>query len=327
MPTLLSGIKPTGTVHLGNYLGFFRPALRLTEERRLLFIADVHSLNTQLDPERLRSLSLDLAATFLALGVDPERDILYRQSDIPEIFEVACVLSAVTPKGAMNRAHAYKAAVAGNREAGRPDDDAVNMGLYTYPVLMSADILALGGDLVPVGRDQQQHVEIARDLAIAFNHRYGPVLRVPEVVVDERTATVPGTDGRKMSKSYDNVIPLFATPEELRRLIARIRTDSRGPGEPKDPDTCPVFSLHRNFATPAEVDDLRRRYLEGIGYAEAKAALLAAVDRELAPVRERYLALRADEAGLRRALDDGAGRAREVAGETVRAVRRAVGTG
>lgn len=328
MTTALSGIKPTGTLHLGNYLGMIRPALHLARrsDRSFYFIADYHALNTVRDPKALRSQTLDIAASLLALGLDPERTLLYRQSDVPETFELATVLAAFTAKGAMNRAHAYKAAVADNQAAGKPADEGVNMGLYTYPILMAADILLMQADLVPVGKDQAQHVEIARDVAEAFNGHFSPVLREPAAAIDESVETIPGLDGRKMSKSYGNLVPLFADHEELRRLVARIKTDSRRPEEPKDPDSCLVFGLYRQFATPEETCSLRARYLKGgMGYAEAKGLLADVIERELGPARERFLYLRGDDVGLREVLREGACQARVVARETMRSVRSAIG--
>jgi len=330
MTTAVSGVKPSGTLHLGNYLGMIRPALRLAarSDRSFYFIADYHALNTLRDAARLREFTLDVAASLLALGLDPGRTALYRQSDVPETFELATILSAVTPKGAMNRAHAYKAAVAANEAAGRQADEGVNMGLYTYPILMAGDILLVDGDLVPVGRDQVQHVEIARDLADAFNTTFGATLRPPAADVDPDVGVVPGLDGRKMSKSYGNTIPLFADPESRRRLVARIRTDSRRPEEPKDPATCLVFSLYRQFASEAEQESMGRRYREGmIGYAEAKACLEAAIECELGEAGERFRELRGDESRLRALLADGADRARGAAQATLSRVRDAVGTG
>jgi tryptophanyl-tRNA synthetase len=330
MTTAVSGVKPTGTLHLGNYLGMIRPALRLAarSDRSFYFIADYHALNTLRDAARLRDLTLDVAASLVALGLDPGRTALYRQSDVPETFELATVLSAVAPKGAMNRAHAYKAAVAANEAAGRPADDGVNMGLYTYPVLMAADILLVSGDRVPVGRDQVQHVEIARDLADAFNATFGATLRSPAADVDPEVEVVPGLDGRKMSKSYGNTIPVFVDPERRRRLVARIRTDSRRPEEPKEPAACLVFGLYRQFASEEERESMRRRYREGgIAYAEAKACVAAAMERELGEAGRRFRELRADDASLRAVLGDGADRARRVARATMARVREAVGTG
>jgi tryptophanyl-tRNA synthetase len=330
MTTALSGIKPTGTLHLGNYLGMIRPTLALAarSDRSLTFIADYHALNTMREPARLRDLTLDIAASLIALGLDPGRTRLYRQSDVPETFELATLLAAVTPKGAMNRAHAYKAAAAANEEAGRPVDDGVNMGLYTYPILMAADILLMDTDLVPVGRDQAQHVEIARDLGESFNSSFGPALRLPSAAIDPTVETIPGLDGRKMSKSYGNTIPLFVEPAELRRLVARIKTDSRRREEPKDPDTCLVFALFRQFASPDEQEGMRRRYISGgVGYAEAKAALVEVCERELGPARGRFREVRADEERLTNALSAGVDGARAVARATLTRAREAVGVG
>jgi tryptophanyl-tRNA synthetase len=307
-----------------------RPALRLAArtDRSFYFMADYHALNTVRDAVRLRDVTLDAAASLLALGLDPERTALYRQSDVPETFELATILSALAPKGAMNRAHAYKAAVAANEAAGRSADDGVNMGLYTYPILMAADILLVGGDLVPVGRDQVQHVEIARDLADVFNATFGTTLRPPNADVDPAVEVVLGLDGRKMSKSYGNTISLFLDPGSRRRLVARIRTDSRRPEEPKDPATCLVFGLYRQFASEDERESMSRRYREGgIGYAEAKDCLAAAIERELGAAGERFRELRADEASLRAALADGADRARRAARATIARAREAVGAG
>ena len=330
MTLALSGLKPTGVIHLGNYLGMMRPALQLAArtDRAALFVADYHALNTVRDGGRLASLTLDVAAAFVALGLDHSRDLLYRQSDVPEVLELATVLAAVTPKGLLNRAHAYKAAVAANEAAGRLPDDGVNAGLYTYPVLMAADILVMDTDLVPVGGDQAQHVEIARDIAAAFNGRFDAVLKLPDGAIDPDVETIPGLDGRKMSKSYGNVIPLFAGIAELRRLVARIRTDSRRPEEPKDPDSCLVYRLLRHFATPSETVEMRRRYLGGeIGYREAKDILVSMIDREVGPARERFGELRPDEQGLREVLAIGADRARTRAQHVMEGVRGAIGVG
>ena len=238
VPRTITGIKPTGRPHLGNYLGMIRPALELARtSEALCFIADYHALTAVPPPETIRAGVLDLAATLIAFGLDPERTVLYRQSDVPEICELTWILGCVCPKGLLNRAHAYKAAVQENVAAGRDRDQGVGMGLFNYPILMAADILSHRADLVPVGSDQRQHVEIARDLAESFNRRYGPVLVVPEPAVDDRVMTIPGIDGRKMSKSYGNQITLCATPDEIRRQVSRIVTDSRSPSEPKDPDT------------------------------------------------------------------------------------------
>jgi tryptophanyl-tRNA synthetase len=327
VPRTFTGIKPTGRPHLGNYLGMIRPALELARSGEALHcIVDYHALTITPEPAPLRDLVLDLAATLIACGLDTERTILYRQSDLPETCELAWILGCTCPKGLLNRAHAYKAAVAANLASGREADDGVNAGLFNYPVLMAADILIHRAEAVPVGRDQRQHVEIARDLAESFNRIYGPVLVVPEVVVDEQVMTIPGIDGRKMSKSYGNQIPLDAEPDEIRRLVSRIVTDSRPPSEPKEPDT--ILQLYRGVAAEADARGLERRYRAGgVGYAEAKTMLAGAIERLLGPVRQRHAELMADPAGLKDVLARGAARARASAAPTLRAVRAATGLG
>src|SRR5579872_1991874 len=319
MKTSLTGIQPSGTVHIGNYLGAIVPAIEMAQqyERSLYFIADEHALTSVDDPAKLRGWVYDLAAAWLACGLDPQRTIFYRQSAVPEVFELAWILGCVTPKGLLDRAHAYKAALAEKKEA--------NVGIYIYPVLMAADIIRFDTTSVPVGKDQKQHVEYARDIAQKFNRLYGEVLVAPEPVIREEVMIIPGIDGRKMSKSYGNVIPLFASADERRKLIMRIKTNSQPPEEPKDPESSDIFQLYRLFATTAQTEELRRRYAAGIGWAEAKTALADVMEERLAPLRERYEALRADEAGLDRVLAQGAERARTIARATMARVRRAVG--
>jgi len=327
MKTAVTGIKPTGIPHLGNYLGMYRPALELAHHHlAFYFIADYHALTVDAPPEVRRELSRQVAATSLALGVDPTRAVMYRQSDLPEVCELAWILACVTPKGLLNRAHAYKAARDANLASGHDADLGVNVGLFNYPVLMAADVLILRANSVPVGHDQQQHLEILRDVAAAFNRRYGRLLTLPQAVIDARVATIPGLDGRKMSKSYGNVIPIFADPAELRRLVMRIRTDSRTPAEPKNPDTDPVFSLYRHLADADAVAGLHGRYRAGgVGYAEAKELLIEALEVALSEPRRRYGEVRRDHALLEAILTDGAARARERAAPLLGAVRHAVG--
>jgi tryptophanyl-tRNA synthetase len=326
MPRTITGIKPTGRPHLGNYLGMMQPALELARSgEALFFVADYHALTIP-PAEQVRERVLDLAATLIAFGLDTERNILYRQSDLPELCELTWILGCTCPKGLLNRAHAYKAAVADNEAHGRAADQGIGAGLFSYPVLMAADILAHRAEAVPVGRDQRQHVEIARDVAESFNRIYGPVLVVPEAVVDERVMTVPGLDGRKMSKSYGNQIPLSAAPDEIRRLVSRIVTDSRAPAEPKEPDT--ILALYRSVAPEADARDLERRYRAGgVGYAEAKAMLAEATERLLAPARQRHAELMADPQGLKDILARGAARARASVAPALRAVRSVTGLG
>jgi tryptophanyl-tRNA synthetase len=288
---ILTGIKPSGRPHVGNYIGAIKPALALAQNpahEAVYFIADYHALTTTHDAKELRHSTLEVAATWLALGLDPSRAVFFRQSDIPEVFELTWVLSCFTGKGLMNRAHAYKAAVQKNQEAGVDEDAGVNMGLYQYPILMAADILLFGTHLVPVGKDQAQHIEMAADMAGSFNAVYGPVLTIPAPYINEATATVPGLDGRKMSKSYDNVIPLFGDPKKLRKLVMRIVTDSTPPEAPKDPKTSSIFQIYESFGTPEQIEALRARYHQGIGWGEAKQALYEALEAFLEGPRKVY---------------------------------------
>jgi tryptophanyl-tRNA synthetase len=278
MLTIVTGIKPTGRPHLGNYLGAIRPALEMAlRHRAFYFIADAHALTTNRDPGQLIEMVLEVAATWVALGLDPDRVVFYRQSAVPEIFELAWVLACSAAKGLLNRGHAYKAAVERNLSAKRDPDADINTGLYTYPVLMAADILAMDADGVPVSEDQQQHVEMARDIAGTFNKHYGPVFKYPSAEIRNSAKTVTGLDGRKMSKSYRNDIPIFCEPKELRRLVMRIKTDSRRPEEPKDPEQCHVFALYRHFAPLSDVSGMRDRYLSGAKARETAQHVLARV--------------------------------------------------
>jgi tryptophanyl-tRNA synthetase len=326
MNVSLTGIKPSGTPHVGNYLGMYKPALDLVSSYdAYYFIADEHALTSIRDPEELRRLSYEAAATWLALGLDPEKVLIYRQSDVPEIFELTWILSSVTPKGLLNRAHAYKAAVDENEASGRAPDDGVSMGLYNYPVLMAADIIIVDANVVPVGVDQKQHVEIARDIAEAFNRTYGEVLVLPEPMT---FPIIAGPDGRKMSKSYGNIIPIFAEPKDQRKLVMRIVTDSRKPEEPKDPATDNLFKIFEYFGDAADVDAVRARYVEGgIGYGEVKEKLADALEARFAGPRARYDELMADRSRLDEILADGAKRVGVVARATLGRVRKAVWLG
>lgn len=328
-PIVLTGIKPTGRLHLGNYLGSIGPAVELARRHpAFFFVADGHALTTVRDPVQLARDVDEVAAAWLALGLEPGRAVFYRQSAVPETFELMWILACTTAKGLLNRAHAYKAAVAFNRAARRDDDAAIQMGLYAYPLLMAADILAMAADLVPVGQDQLQHVEMARDMAQAFNHAFGPVLKLPEGLIQSEVPTLPGLDGRKMSKSYNNEIPLFAAPEEIRRRVMRIVTDSRRPEEPKDPESCRVFALYRHVAPPPAVAEMRQRYLRGsLSYKAAKEALAAALEQKFDAARQRFSALMADRAQLAAILARGTAVARRQAGRTLARVRQAVGLG
>jgi len=324
----LTGIKPTGNLHIGNYFGAIKPALRLARDYDArYFIADYHALNQIKDPAELRANIRHVAAGWLAAGLDPEQVIFYRQSAVPEVFELATQLMAFTSKGLMNRAHAYKAAVQANAGRGDDPDAGINMGLFTYPVLMAADIILFDADVVPVGKDQTQHIEMAQDIAQAVNRCYGrEVLKAPQAAVAESVAVVPGLDGRKMSKSYGNAIPLFCPEKELRRLIMRIVTNSQGVEEPKDPETSQIYLLYKLFAGGEEQAALAARYRAGgMGWGEAKEELFRVVNRELKPLRERYEAILADAAALDAALARGAAKARPLAAAAVRRFRQAAG--
>jgi tryptophanyl-tRNA synthetase len=324
----LTGIKPTGILHIGNYFGAIKPALELVKEYDArYFIADYHALNTMKNPQELSANIRQVAAGWLAAGLDPDRVIFYRQSSIPETFELTTILMAFTAKGLMNRAHAYKAAVQDNINKQDDSDAGINMGLFTYPVLMAADILLFDAHLVPVGKDQVQHVEMAQDIAQAVNFNYkAELLRAPEAFIQERVAVVPGLDGRKMSKSYGNTIPLFAPEKELRKLIMRIVTNSQAVEEPKDPDTSQIFLLYKLFAAAEEQQALAARYRAGgMGWGEAKEELFQVVNRELTPLREKFEAIMADIPALDAVLARGAEKARDIARATVARVRKAAG--
>ena len=324
----LTGITTSGTPHLGNYVGSIRPAVRASLVQGVesfYFLADYHALIKVDDPARIQRSTLEIAASWLAAGLDPARVVFYRQSDIPEIPELTWFLTCVTGKGVLNRAHAYKAAVDKNAAAGADPDTDVNVGLFMYPVLMGADILMFNAHKVPVGRDQVQHIEMARDMANSFNHRYGEHFVPPQAVIEESVATLPGLDGRKMSKSYDNTIPLFATSEQLKKLIAGIKTDSRAPGEPKDTDGSALFQIYQAFASEEETQALRQAYAAGIAWGEAKHLLFERIDREIAPMREKYNALINDPSQLEAILLAGAAKARRVATPFMGQLRQAVG--
>ena len=325
---VLTGIKPTGMPHIGNYLGAIKPALSLSEKyESRFFIADYHSLNSIKDPGELRNYTYEIAACWLAAGLNPDKVLFYRQSDVPETFELTTMIMAFTPKGLMNRAHAYKAQLDVNREKGKPDDHNINMGLYTYPVLMAADILLFDTNYVPVGKDQVQHIEMAADIAEAVNRNYkADLLTIPEAYVSESTKTVIGMDGRKMSKSYNNTIPLFLPEKKLKKLLNKIVTNSQGMEEPKDPETCNVFALYKLFASKEQQEALAARYRAGgMGWGHAKAELFEVMNDVIKPMRDRYDELMADRSVIDKALAQGAAKARELAAEKISNLRKAMG--
>ena len=324
----LTGITTSGTPHLGNYVGAIRPTVQASlrsDVESFLFLADYHSLIKIGDPARIQRSTLEIAASWLACGLDPERVTFYRQSDIPEIPELTWFLTCVTGKGILNRAHAYKAAVDKNTAAGADTDADVSAGLFMYPVLMGADILMFNAHKVPVGRDQIQHIEMARDMANSFNHRYGVHFVPPEAVIDESVALLPGVDGRKMSKSYDNHIPLFATAGQLKKLVGAIVTDSRAPGEPKEVVGSSLFQIYQAFADDHETEVLRQAYASGISWADAKQMVAARLEQELAPMRVQYEALMRDPGKIEDILRAGAAKARKLSTPFMATLRSAVG--
>ncbi len=324
----LTGITTTGTPHLGNYVGSIRPSVAASQgisAESFYFLADYHALIKCDEPERIQRSTLEIAASWLAAGLDPERVTFYRQSDIPEIPELTWLLTCVTGKGLLNRAHAYKASVDKNAAAGNDPDADVTAGLFMYPVLMGADILMFKAHKVPVGRDQIQHIEMARDMAQRFNHLYGEHLVLPEALIEESVALLPGLDGRKMSKSYDNTIPLFASRAELKKLIAGIVTDSRAPGEPKETQGSALFQIYQSFASPDETATMRQAYADGIAWGDAKNSLFERIDHDIAPMREQYKAFISDPAKIELILQAGANKARALATPLMRELREAVG--
>lgn len=325
---VLTGVKPTGTPHLGNYLGAIKPALAMGKKAKehYMFIADYHAINAEKDPAVLNQKLKEIACIYLACGLDTNHSVFYKQSDIHEIPEITTILYAYTPKGFMNKAHAYKAAVDKNRATGKPDDDGINMGLYTYPTLMAADILTFNTDIVPVGKDQIQHVEIARDIAGAINAHYNkPLLHLPTYYADENVAVVPGLDGRKMSKSYGNVIPLFEDDKSIKKAIFSIKTDSRPMEEPKNPDEILVYEIYKAIATPEQLKEMGNGLREGrLGYGHIKNMLLEAVVNETKEAREKYNYYMAHFEEVEGLLEDGAAKARPVAQATLKRLKDAV---
>ena len=326
--TVLTGITTTGTPHLGNYVGAIKPCIEASHDEDVqsyYFLADYHALVKNQDPDRMQQSSLEIAATWLALGLDTEHAVFYRQSDVPEILELTWILTCSTAKGLMNRAHAYKAAVQENVDAGEDPDFAITMGLFSYPVLMAADILMFNSTHVPVGKDQVQHLEMARDIAQRFNHHYGEIFALPEAVVDEHVAVLPGKDGRKMSKSYNNTIPLWLPEKQLRTAIMRIVTNSLEPGEPKDPDDSALYAIYAAFANPGQRASMREAYRDGIGWGDAKQQTFELINQELIQGRERYEALMAEPARIEHTLREGAVKARAWATPFLARIREAVG--
>ena len=316
---ILSGIQPSGKLHLGNYFGMMQPSLDLQQRgEAFLFIANYHALTSVSDPAALRQGTLDVALDFLACGLDPVKTVFYRQSDVPEVHELAWLLSIVTPMSLLEKCHSYKDKTA--------KGIAPSHGLFAYPVLMAADILLVQGNVVPVGRDQKQHVEVTRDIAIKFNNQFGEVFTVPEPSIRDTVAVVPGLDGQKMSKSYGNTVEIFGAAKDVKNKIMRIVTDSKGLADAKDPDTCNVFALYKLFASEAEREALAARYRAGgMGYGEAKKALAEKFEAHFGPLRAKRDELAKNLDYVESVLRDGAARARAEAQKTVKKARQAVG--
>lgn len=324
----LTGITTTGTPHLGNYVGAIRPAIAASRDHDVesfFFLADLHALIKCQEPERIHQSTKEIAATWLAAGLDPERVVFYRQSDVPEITELCWILTCQSAKGLLNRAHAYKAAVDANIAEGQDPDYAVTMGLFSYPVLMAADILMFNATHVPVGKDQTQHLEMARDIAQRFNHHFGDVFVLPETVVQENGDVLQGLDGRKMSKSYNNTIPLFLGEKQLQKHINKIKTNLQEPGEPKNPDESTVFHIWKAFASAEQTEEMRTKFAEGIAWGQAKKELFELINSELVEARQRYDELMAKPAEIEAVLQAGAAKARAQAAPLLAQVRRAVG--
>jgi tryptophanyl-tRNA synthetase len=325
----LTGITTTGTPHIGNYVGAIRPGIAASkdaEKKNYYFLADFHALAKNEDPDKISRSTLEIAAAWMALGLDTEHATFYRQSDIPEITELTWILTSMTAKGLMNRAHSYKAAVQANIESGNKDPDkGITMALYSYPILMAADILMFKSTKVPVGRDQKQHVEMARDMAQRFNHHYGNILVLPDPVIGDDTAVLAGLDGRKMSKSYNNTIPVFAPEKPLRKLIMKIKTNSLEPGEPKDTEGSTLFDIYKAFATPEETANVEKLYADGIAWGAMKQMLFEYINDHIKPARDEYDRLVADPAVVEAELQKGAERAREVAAPYMAQIRDAIG--
>lgn len=325
----LTGITTTGTPHIGNYVGAIRPCIEASHNkdiRNFYFLADLHALAKAEDPERIARSTLEISAAWLALGLDTENACFYRQSDIPEIPELTWILTSMTSKGLMNRAHSYKAQVQNNIDSGASDQDrGINMALFSYPILMAADILMFKSNKVPVGRDQKQHIEMTRDIAQRFNHNFGDILVIPEAIISEETALLAGLDGRKMSKSYDNIIPLFANEKQLRKLIMKIKTNSLEPGIPKDPKDSVLYDIYSAFAMPEEILNIEKLYANGLAWGEMKNILFECINDQLKPAREEYQKLIDDPAQIEVKLKKGAERAREISVPYIQEIRNAIG--
>ena len=327
MKRILTGITPSGYPHLGNYIGAIKPSLDLLDEKceSFLFIADLHALIKVWEPVKLDELSKNIAMAWLASGLDADKTFFYRQSDIPEITELAWILSCVTEKGLLNRAHAYKAAVDQNKEYGKKDyEEGISLGLFSYPLLMACDILTPNATHVPVGKDQQQHLEITRDIALKFNKRYEEVFNLPEGVISS-DHFVQGIDGRKMSKSYNNIIPLLGTEEELKKSVMKIVTNSQEPGEKKEWKENTLFSIYSSFANEVQIADLKAKFNDGIGWGDAKLILFQDLNEVLLPIREKFQDLQTRESDIEELLQENAKKVRKLTIPFLEKIKSVVG--
>ena len=326
---VLTGITTSGIPHLGNLTGAILPAIQASNSefnKSFLFLADYHSLIKNADPALTHSSSFEIAACWLSCGLNPKEVVFYRQSDVEHIFELAWILGCMTSKGLLNRAHAYKAAVSENETSNSNDlDKGITMGLFNYPILMAADILMFSADIVPVGQDQKQHIEMTRDIANRFNHHYGDLLKIPEAQISEETGVLPGTDGRKMSKSYNNTIPIFSEEKQLRKNIMKIQTNSLEPGEPKESSECNIFKIYSSIASPSSIVEFQKLYNEGISWGDAKTILFEELHSFLKPFKSEYDKIIQDRAYIESVLLDGASRAKEVSTPLIEKIRKAVG--
>ena len=323
---ILTGITTTGTPHIGNYLGAIKPALELVapDNDSYFFLADYHALIKQTNSSEIETSVKNVALAWLSSGLDPTKSHFYRQSDIPEVHELTWILNCSAAKGLLNRAHAYTAIVAENTQSGSDEDKAVNMGLFSYPVLMAADILIFNATHVPVGPDQAQHMEMARDIAGKFNHTYSNILTLPEAII-QNDISVPGNDGRKMSKSYNNIIPFLSTEKALQKSIAKIITNSLEPGQPKDHQACTLFQLYSFFASDDQIDDMKQAYKDGISWGDAKNKLFEKVNEHILPIRDSYNSLSSNKELINDLLDEGSSKVRPMAKELLSEVRESIG--
>ena len=321
---ILTGITTTGTPHIGNYIGAIRPAIEMAQknDESFFFLADYHSIIKNQDADKIKHSVEQIALAWLSCGLDTKHTYFYRQSDVPEILELSWILNCITAKGLMNRAHAYKSATSLNKN---DLDKGITMGLFSYPVLMAADILMFDSTHVPVGSDQIQHLEMTRDIAARFNHLYKPILTIPEPIIENKNKVVPGLDGRKMSKSYENVIPLLSNEKQLRKSIMRIVTNSLEPGEPKDKDGCTVFDLYKNFASEDQITDFEKACNEGISWGEAKEILFNIINQEIEPIRLKYEELSNDKTFINEVLEEGSKKARVLAQNKIAEIREVIG--